>query len=99
MADASTTLYGLVKPEVGASADTWGGKLNADMDDADALLGAFVLTGSSSAYVLTTGLSLAAYASKQRFLVKWNHTNGTTPTLDADETERRCRSQRWQARR
>ena len=84
MADANTTLYGLVKPEVGASADTWGAKTNADWDDVDALLGAFVLTGSTSAYVLTTGLSLAAYAAKQRFLVKWNHTNGTTPTLNVD---------------
>lgn len=84
MADASTTLYQFVKPEVGASADTWGGKLNADMDDLDALLGAFTLTGSTSAYVLTTGLSLAAYVSNQRFLVKWNHTNGTTPTLNVD---------------
>lgn len=85
MADASTTLYGLVKPEVGASADSWGGKLNNDLDDTDALLGAFVLTGSSSAYVLTTGLSLAAYATKQRFKVQWNHTNASTsPTLNVD---------------
>lgn len=84
MADANTTLYQLVKPEVGASADTWGAKLNTDFDDLDALSGAFTLTGSSSAYVLTTGLSLAAYVSGQRFLVKWNHTNGTTPTLAVD---------------
>jgi hypothetical protein len=85
MADANSTLYGLVKPEVGASSDTWGSKLNADLDDTDALLGAFVLTGSSSAYVLTTGLSLAAYATKQRFMVQWNHTNASTsPTLNVD---------------
>lgn len=84
MADASTTLYQFVKPEVGASADTWGAKLNTDLDDLDALSGAFTLTGSSSAYVLTTGLSLAAYVANQRFLVKWNHTNGTTPTLAVD---------------
>jgi len=84
LADANTSLFGFVKPEVGASADTWGGKLNADMDDIDAFLGAFVLTGSSSAYVLTTGASITP-AAKFRALVQWNHTNASTsPTLNID---------------
>ena len=60
MADSFTTHYNLTKPEVGASSDSWGDKLNADLDSLDGMIAGLVASGAIASAQATLDIELPA---------------------------------------
>jgi hypothetical protein len=87
MADTTTTNYSFTKPEVGASEDTWGTKLNANWDSIDSSLKA-VSDIANAAVTSLSDLSVTATAAELNLLdgvtattAELNYVDGVTSNV------------------
>src|ERR1051326_948820 len=90
MPDTTTLNYGWTKPAVGASSDSWGGKLNTDLDGIDSAL--FAVSGVANAALPKAGgvMSGAIVCTQSGLQVRGGSANALTikpnETLSAPRT-------------